>query len=199
MLLRAAALLAAALAAGCSGLAVGTLEEDVDAVHPSFDPARCGGHWHVDRASFERNAPEGLDAIDASPASWTRFTAKPGSLSFDEVPGPSCTIRALLAREVPFETATGRYNPRTGDVTLVIDRMPACADAPAWAGSCLGPVILHEIGHGMGIPHIELHERGIMHENTMNSWFTAADRRVCEKAGACAPDPTWRSLGEKVQ
>lgn len=192
-----AAIAAAALAAiGCSAPAG---EEGhghgEDGAHPAFDPAKCGGLWHVDRASFERLAPEGLDAISRSAESWDRFSGKPGSLRFDEEVAEGCTIRAALAAEVPEEAATGRYHPADGSIVLVIDRMPACDGAPAWAGTCLGPVILHEVGHGMGLGHLAESDRGIMHPSIMNPWWTLADREACVAAGACAEDPSWKPLG----
>lgn len=163
----------------------------------AFDPSICAGHWHVDRASFARLAPDGLQAIEASPASWDRFSAKPGSLSFDDAPAATCTIRIALGAEVPEETATGRYNATTGNIVLIVDRMPPCADVP-WSLTCLGPVILHEIGHGMGMPHIDDADHGIMNAHVMNAWFTRADRRLCEKTLACAPDAAWIPANERM-
>lgn len=180
--LAAAALLA--LVAGCAAPDAGAAAEE-PATHASFDPAKCSGHWHVDVASFAALAPQLLGELDATVASWERFSGRPGSLVLSSDHAPSCVVRAVLARDWAPPTEAGLYDPATGDVTIVVDLMPSCVDAPAWAGPCLGPLLLHELGHGMGVGHLPAGESGIMNAHTMSSFWSAADRRACVTAGAC--------------
>ncbi len=188
-------MLAATLfAAGCTQTAIGTgeaIEAETFEAHPAFDPHMCGGHWHVDRASFaDIGEIDALPELDLTVASWERFSGRPGSLSFDEIPAATCTIRATLERYTPGVGYTGHYDDKTGNIVLIVDRMPPCADAPEYAHRCTGPLMLHEIGHGMGVGHIGKDETGIMHESVMASWYSAADHRVCMAAGACT-NPSW--------
>lgn len=163
---------------GCAASA-GPVEID-HTPHPAYvyDPAKCAGHWHVDRATFDADT---LAAIDASPAALARFTGR-DALTLDAMPGDSCTIRATLSSALPDDTDfVGQYDRGTGNITIVSDWVPACEGLTF--GRCTGPVILHEILHGLGVGHVT--GSGIMNAHVMAPFFSKEDHEVCVTEGAC--------------
>lgn len=150
--------------------------------------ADCRGHWHVDRASFERNAPEAIAMLEQAPDALERFTGRANVLRFDDEPGETCTIRALRDGEEEASLVdashSGEYSWETGNIRIVIDRMPACDGAEVDV-PCVASVLLHELLHGYGLVHVKDDEEGIMHPSVIEPFFTEADRRVCRAAGLC--------------
>lgn len=126
--------------------------------------------------------------IDRTPVALDRFTGRVGLVTFDEVPSTTCTIRALREGEAEAVAPihSGEYSTASGDITLVIDRIPRCAGAADSDRSrCTGSVLLHEILHGFGVGHVRDDEQGIMHPTVIAPFFTKADWRVCREAGVC--------------
>lgn len=162
--------------------------DETEAVDPisRFDPHICDGHWHVDRASFVTNAPEAIAMLEASPVAWARFSGRPQGLTLDYEVGQGCTIRAVPEAPPGFpERASGRYDDKTGDIVIVTSRSPLCSDGET---SCLGSLILHEIGHGMGMHHTE---RGVLGASVIEPFWSYEDHTECVRVEACNADPNW--------
>lgn len=152
-----------------------------------FDPTMCNGHWHVDRASFEANAPEALPMLDASPAAWARLSGRLDGLTLGSGPGQRCTLRMVATAPDGWPSdQTGLYDPKTGDITVVSSRLFACEDGRT---PCLGAILLHEIGHGMGMKHTS---HGIMATGSVAPFWTHEDHTECVRVGACDENPNWQ-------
>ena len=184
----------------CASPTTATDDTDVSGTElgtPVAPATTCNGLWHIDRASFERNALRALDFIHAAQNDVIAFAGRPGIVTFDYEPAATCTIRALSVDELPssWPGSAGR-NADNGDIEIVQAFIyDVCQVAPVDPRRpCSASVLAHELLHGLGVGHLAAGVPGVMAPLVaeMSGQFTAADRELCVAAKVCAA----KALGE---
>jgi len=131
----------------------------------------CEGHWTYTPSDWDL---DDLAQLAKAEAAWNAFAGE-GTLTLEA--GPSDGICHLSKGSIDFAeenpTRNGSYHKGTGNVKVRNE-----------VGEELANLLIHELGHGLGLPHIE-EDGHIMSQEKRSEAFTTADLALCVEYGAC--------------